>query len=673
MPSSVQTEIDKLREEIRHHEHRYYVLDAPEITDAEYDQLVRRLEALERDHPEFETADSPTKRVGGKPREGFGKVRHSAPMLSLDNALNESELRDFDRRVRDLLEGAPYRYSTELKMDGLSLAVRYKKGLYQLAVTRGDGSIGEDVTENARTIRSLPLRTTAPWAEFEVRGEVIMNRRSFERLNEERDASGETRFANPRNAAAGALRNLDPKITASRNLEFFAYYLASEGKPLFTSHWDSLNALEEYGFKVNPKRRICENLEDLLAFYKEWETKRDSLPYEIDGLVAKVDDFFQQVTLSWTAKAPRWAIAIKFPARQEETLVENIGVQVGRTGALTPVAHLRPVVVSGVTVSRATLHNDDEIARLGVHIGDTVLIERSGDVIPKVVRVVKQGDQRKPFKMPATCPVCGGHIVRAEGEAAYRCVNSSCPARLKETLLHFAARSVMDIDGMGEALADQLVESKLVRDIAGIYRITSEQLLNLERMGQKSADKIIANIDRSKTLGLPRVLSGLGIAFVGERTAQILADHFGSMDAIAAASEEELQNADEVGPKVARSIRAFFDEERNRELIEHLRAAGLQFTHQSSRKSGGPLDGLTFVITGTLPTLSREDAKARIEQAGGKVTDSVSKKTNYLLAGEKAGSKLDKAAKLGVTVVDEAKILDMIASGVESASGSSAE
>jgi DNA ligase (NAD+) len=653
-----------LREELRRHEHLYYVLDAPVITDAEYDAMMRELQSIEAAHPELVTPDSPTQRVGGKPREGFIKVRHSTSMLSLDNALNEGELLDFDRRVRDLLRGEPYRYVVELKMDGLSMATRYGNGSFLQAVTRGDGTTGEDVTENARTIRSLPLKTDPKWPDYEVRGEVILNRRAFERLNAERDAEGQPRFANPRNAAAGALRNLDSAITSSRQLDFYAYFLLVDGAPAMESHWESLETMAALGFKVNTHRAICADVQELLAQYREWESRRDSLPYEIDGLVAKVDSIPQQRALGWTAKAPRWAIALKFPARQEQTVVEDIGVQVGRTGALTPVAHLRPVVVSGVTVSRATLHNEDEIERLGLHIGDTVLIERSGDVIPKVVRVIQHGEGRKRFTMPSQCPVCEGHIVRQEGEAAYRCVNTSCPARLKESLLHFAARSVMNIDGMGEALADQLVDRGLVRSIADVYSLTLDQLMSLERMGRKSAEKILANIEASKANPLPRVISGLGIAFVGERTAQLLADAFPGMDLLQAATADELQRAQEVGPRIAQSIAAFFGEERNRELIERLRVAGLQFTYDPPKRpegaDAGPLAGKTFVITGTLPTLSREDAKAKIEAAGGKVTDSVSRKTDFLLAGEKAGSKLEKANKLGVAVIGEEQLVELL-------------
>jgi DNA ligase (NAD+) len=493
-----------------------------------------------------------------------------------------------------------------------------------------------------------------------------MQRRSFERLNEEREKSDLPRFANPRNAAAGALRALDPGVTAARQLDYFAYFLLRNGEPLFESHWASLEALVKAGFKVNSHRKKCRNLDELLAFIHEWDAKRESLPYEIDGVVAKVDSIPQQAALGWTAKAPRWAIAFKYAARQASTVLEGIEVQVGRTGALTPVAHLRPVSLSGVTVSRATLHNEDEIERLGVRIGDTVLVERSGDVIPKIVRVVEEGKHREPFQMPASCPVCGGHIVREQGEAASRCVNTNCPARLRESLLHFASRGVMDIDGMGDALVDQLLARGIVRNIADLYWLSVEQLLELDRMGTKSATKIVQNINTSRSQPLARVLNGLGIPFVGERTAQILASHFGNLDVIAAASAEQLQEAEEIGPKVAEAIIDFFGEQQNRELIERLRAAGLQFTaEKQSRKKKGPLTGLTFVLTGVLPTLTREEAKERIEAAAGKVVGSVSSKTNYVVAGEDAGSKLDKARQLAIAVIDESQLLSLLERGVD--------
>lgn len=663
MKDSLSRRAAELRKELERHEYLYYVLDRPEITDAEFDVLMRELRDLEDAHPELRTPDSPTQRVGGQPREGFVKVPHSSPMLSLDNALNEQELIEFDRRVRSLLKSDKYEYVAELKLDGLSMAVHYAHERLHQAITRGDGRIGEEVTENSRTIRSLPLRTTKDVFDndpFEVRGEVVMPQRSFERLNEEREKAGLDRFANPRNAAAGALRALDPAVTAARRLDYFAYFLLRNGAPMLPSHWESLERLAAAGFKVNPHRKKCSSLEELLTFIRDWDARRESLPYEIDGVVAKIDSVEQQQLLGWTAKAPRWAIAFKYPARQSSTVLENIEVQVGRTGALTPVAHLKPVSISGVSVSRATLHNEDEIARLGVQIGDTVLVERSGDVIPKIVRVVEPGAHRRPFQIPKQCPVCGGHIVREQGEAASRCVNTNCPARLRESLLHFASRGVMDIDGMGDALVDQLLNRGLVRSIADLYCLKLEQFLELERMGKKSASKIIQNIDNSRARPLARVLNGLGIPFVGERTAQLLSDHFGSLDAIAKASLETLQEVNEVGPKVADSIRQFFDEKRNRELVERLRAAGLQFTAAKHVKHEGPLKGLNFVLTGTLLTLKREDAKARIEAAGGKVVGSVSSKTSYVVAGEDAGSKLEKAHELNVPVLDEQALFAML-------------
>lgn len=646
--------IEDLREKLRHHEHLYYVLDRPEISDAQYDSLMRQLQELENAHPDLVTPDSPTQRVGGAPREGFVKVPHSGPMLSLDNALNETELRDFDRRVGELLGGEEYQYVAELKLDGLSLAVHYHEGLFSKAITRGDGAVGEDVTGNVRTIRSLPLKPRKAKGEFEVRGEVVFNRKSFEKLNDDRVASGQPVFANPRNAAAGSLRVLDPAITASRRLDYFAYFLI----PAPPAQSEALKQLTSLGFKVNPNWRVCKDIDQLVAFCAEWEQQRDDLPYEIDGVVAKVDRVDQQQRLGWTAKAPRWAIAFKFPARQEQTVVEDISVQVGRTGALTPVAHLKPVSVGGVIVKNATLHNEDEIERLGLEIGDTVLVERSGDVIPKVVRVVAKGAHRTPFRMPETCPECGGEIVRAEGEAASRCINLNCPKRLKESILHWAARGVMDIDGLGDALVDQLVDKKLVKNVTDLYGLTLETLADLDRMGKKSAEKLLANVERSRKSPLPRLLNGLGIAFVGERTAQILAETFGDLDKIASASEEELQQAEEVGPKVAHSIRKFFGEKHNHALIEALRGLGFPITYAVTRR-WAKLAGLTFVLTGTLPTLSRDEAKRRIEAAGGKVTGSVSKKTNYVVAGEEAGSKRDKASELGVAILDEAALLEL--------------
>jgi DNA ligase (NAD+) len=654
-------EIEALRDQLRHHEHLYYVLDQPEITDAEYDDLMRSLQELEAQHPELATTDSPTQRVGGKPREGFLKVPHSSPMLSLDNALNENELREFDRRVRDLLgRDVEFRYVTELKMDGLSMAAHYRDGRLEQAVTRGDGTVGEDVTENARTIRSLPLRVKTTLPAFEARGETVMNRRAFEHLNAERDERGLSRFANPRNAAAGSLRVLEPQITASRRLDYYTYFLFADGRPVFDRHWEALDELARLGFKVNPHRKLCRDVREVLEFCAHWEAHREELPYEIDGVVIKIDSVAQQRALGFTAKAPRWAIAYKYPARQAVTSVLGIEVQVGRTGALTPVACLEPVEVSGVTVSRATLHNEDEIERLSLEIGDAVVIERSGDVIPKVVRVQSQGSYRKPFQMPSQCPVCGGRVVREEGEAASRCINTNCSARLKESILHFASRGVMNIDGVGDALVDQLVDRHLVENVADLYSLTKDKLLSLERMGPKSAANILRNIERSKDQLLPRVLNSLGIRFVGERTSVFLAEAFGSLDAIAGATMDDLQRAEEVGPKVAESIFLFFREPRNRELVERLRAAGLRFTYESSRPQAGPLKNLTFVLTGTLPNLTRDDAKKLIETAGGKVAAAVSKKTSYVVAGDDAGSKLAKAQGLGIPIIGEDGLLDLI-------------
>jgi DNA ligase (NAD+) len=661
--TSVSQKIEKLREELRRHEYLYYVLDAPEIPDAEFDAMMRELKRLEEQHPELVTPDSPTQRVGGKPREGFVRAPHSSPMLSLDNAMGEGELRDFDRRVKSLLKGEAFRYVAELKLDGLSMAVHYQHGKLARALTRGDGVVGEDVTENARTIRSIPLHTLKRSGNFEVRGEVVLTQKAFEKLNAECAAAGLRTFANPRNAAAGSLRVLDPSITAGRQLDYFTYFLIENGAPVCATQWEALETLKQMGFKVSLNRKLCADIEELLAFCNHWEERRESLPFEIDGVVAKVDSVEQQNRLGWTAKAPRWAIAYKFAARQAETVVEDITVNVGRTGVLTPTAVLKPVNVGGVTVSRATLHNEDEIDRLGVQSGDTVLLERAGDVIPHVVRVVKHGEHRRKFHMPRHCPICGGEVVRAEGEAASRCINTNCPARLKESILHFAARGVMDIDGLGDALVNQLVDQGLVRSVADLYRLAPEQLIELERMGKKSAEKLIGNINASRSQPLPRILNALGIPFVGERTAQFLAEAFGDLDKIAAASEDELQRAEEVGPKVAGSIRRFFHEQRNRELVERLRAEGLPFQYRATRKHTGALAGLTFVLTGTLPSLTREEAKERIEKAGGKVAGSVSRKTSYVVAGEEAGSKLDKAKELGIEVINEPGLIEMLKDG----------
>jgi DNA ligase (NAD+) len=666
--------IDQLREELRHHEYQYHVLDSPEISDAEYDARMRELRSLEADHPELVTPDSPTQRVGGKPKEGFAKVDHSRPMLSLDNVNSEQELADWERRVRAAVGSANVSFVCELKMDGVSLALQYEPGpggaaLLQTALTRGDGVTGEDVTSNIRTIRSVPLsvsterlhRASLPQS-FEVRGEVILPDEAFLRLNRQREEQGLPPAVNPRNAAAGTIRTLDPDIVAQRRLDFYAYFALVKGESAFPEQWQALEALSTAGFRVNRHRKPLHTLEELLAFVAWAEGQRHGLGYEIDGVVIKVNETALQRRLGYTGRAPRWAVAYKFTARSGVTQIEDIMVQVGRTGKLTPVAVLHPVFIGGTTVSRATLHNADEIERLGVKIGDYVTVERGGDVIPKIVGVVDDAQHprgKKTFVFPSVCPVCGSEVVRDEGEADYRCINVDCPARLKESILHFASRKVMNIEGLGDALVTQLLERRLLTSVAGIYSLTEEQLLELERIGKKSSQSLLMEIKNSKKLPLNRVLFALGIRFVGERTAQLLAEAFGSMDELMAASVEELQAVDEVGPRVALAIHEFFAEEKNRHLVDKLRQAGLTFSAEKKRKSS-QLEGMTFVLTGTMADLTREEAKARIEAAGGRVSGSVSKKTSYVVAGEEAGSKLDKAHELKVPVIEQARLLELL-------------
>ncbi len=704
---SPEQRIEALREELRHHEHLYYVMDAPVWTDARYDARMNELRALEAEHPELVTADSPTQRVGGKPKEGFAKVAHSRPMLSLDNAYDEAELRAWAERVAGgLALGESVRYVCELKLDGLSLALQYVAGrrgaaVLKTGVTRGDGTVGEDVTTNVRTIRSVPLQVSGERLrqaglpqEFEVRGEVVLPQKAFERMNVEREAAGLAPAANPRNAAAGTIRTLEPNVVAQRRLEFFAYFLLREGESLLAEQSVALQALRDAGFLVNPHARTVESMDAVLGFIAEAEAMRDGLPYEIDGVVIKVDWTSQQRRLGFTGKAPRWAIAYKFPARAAVTRLEDVLFGVGRTGKITPVAVLRPVSIGGTTVTRATLHNPDEIARLGVRIGDFVSVERGGDVIPKITEVVEDARHargEREIVLPTHCPRCGEALVREPGEVDLRCVNVSCPARLEEELRHFASRSVMNIEGLGEVMVAQLLghtlaeqeerspgdaedaedaeaavdageeptRKALVHSIADVYTLTKGELLTLERVGEKTADALLEQIERSKKQPLQRVLLGLGIRHVGERTAQALAEEFGSIDALIAATEEELTRVNDIGPKVAATVREFFSNERNLALVERLRGFGLTFTAERKVR-GTALSGLTFVLTGTLPTLTREEAKERIEAAGGKVSGSVSKKTSYVVAGEEAGSKLEKAEQLGVAVVDEAGLLAML-------------
>ncbi len=668
---------EELRAQLRRHEHLYYVLDAPEISDAEYDALMNELKQIENEHPELLTPDSPTQRVGGKPAEGFKKVRHSRPMLSLDNAYSTEELADWDRRVRELADGLPVEYVAELKLDGLSVALSYEAGgdgSLRLAtgITRGDGQTGEDVTSNIRTIRSIPLSISSGaltklhlMQGFEVRGEVVMPEAAFLRMNEEREREGLPVFVNPRNSAAGTLRTLEPSVVANRGLVFFAYFLLVNGEYLAQGQRATLDALVSLGFRVNSHRRLVASVEEMTQFITKAESERDGLGYEIDGVVLKVDAHATQQRLGYTGRAPRWAIAYKFTAKSGLTQVREITVQVGRTGKLTPVAELEPVFIGGTTVSRATLHNADFIERLGLLVGDWVKVERGGDVIPKVVEVIEDKDHprgKHRFVFPSICPECGSEVVRAEGEVDYRCVNADCPAKLRESLLHFGRRGVMNIEGLGDAVVQQLLERGMVHGVADLYKLTVEQLAGLERFAEKSATALVEEIERSKKAGLARVLMGLGIRFVGERTAELLAEEFGSIDALMAASAEDLERVEEVGPRISQAILEFFAQAKNRELVEHLRGAGVDMTAERKQRST-QLTGLTFVLTGTLPTLTRDEAKKMIEAAGGKTAGSVSKKTSYVVAGEEAGSKLDKARELKVPVLDEAGLLKLLELG----------
>src|SRR5579871_3953445 len=673
-------QIEGLRDQIRHHEYLYYVLDRPEISDFEFDKLMQQLQQLESEHPTVITPDSPTQRVGGKPREGFLKIRHSSPMLSLDNTYNEDELRSWERRVHELTGRNDVDYVCELKLDGMSLSVGYNNGQLERGVTRGDGTTGEDVTLNVKTVRSIPLsiakdklKKAGVPPDFGVRGELLMPTAAFKKLNEERERNGLPTFANPRNFTAGTVRQLDASVTAQRRLDYFPYMLLENGRTYFDRHSKTLDALESLGFKVNPHRKLVHSMEQVWDFIQGWEAKRDSLPYEIDGIVVKVDRTSLQDELGFTGKAPRWAIAYKYAARAGITLLKGIGWQVGRTGKLTPVAELEPVPIGGTTVRSATLHNMDEIERLGIRIGDLVEVERAGDVIPKVVKAVPPTDPAvadrlkteqaffivgKPDRLisaPHSCPSCHTKVVRTEGEVDYRCVNANCPAKLVGTILHFASRGVMNIDGMGESLVGQLIEKGLVKNVADIYDLRKQDLLKLERFAEKSAQNIIHEIENSKKLPLERVIYGLGIRMVGERTAQFLAEHFGSMQALADATVEDLQNVNEVGPKIAESIAEFFSNSANRKLVERLGRAGLAFKGEKKER-GTKLVGKTFVLTGTLAKYSRDEAKKLIEEAGGKVAGSVSKKTDYVVAGTDAGSKLDKAKELGVPVISEGEM-----------------
>ena len=661
-------QIAGLRERIRYHEHRYYVLDDPEIADREFDELVGQLKQLEATHPQLVTPDSPTQRVGGKPAEGQVAVEHTLPMLSLDNAYGESELLDYDRRVQESSADRLTGFVCELKIDGLSLALTFDNGSLVRGVTRGDGVRGEDVTANVRTIRSVPLyvpalsRVAQRGGRVEVRGEVFLPLDSFRKLNREREHNGEPLFANPRNAAAGTLRTLDPGVVAGRNLDIFVYQALVDGQVPRRNHSEVLEWLKEAGLKVNPEWKRCGSVQEVMDFCREWEDRRQQLNYEIDGVVVKVDSILLQQDMGETSKFPRWAVAYKFRARQATTVVNDIQVQVGRTGALTPVAVLEPVRLAGSTISRATLHNLDEIARLGIKIGDTVWVEKGGDVIPKVVKVVEnlRPPGARDFVMPERCPICQGEVVRAEDEAVLRCIDLTCPAKIREELLHFCARRALRIEGLGEALVDQLLKRELVRDPSDLYALKLEDLAGLERMGPKSAANLLAQIEASKQRDLGQLIFGLGIRHVGERTAMVLARHFGTLENLSRASLESLESVFEVGPVVAESVQQFFAQSGNREIVEKLRLAGLNLEERHAESSTSDLQGQQVVLTGRLPSLTREEAGRMIALRGGRVTSSVSKKTAFVVAGEDAGGKLARARLLGIPVVDETEFLKLM-------------
>lgn len=661
-------EAERLRELINHHNYRYYVLDDPQITDAEYDALMRQLEALERAHPELRTPDSPTQRVGAAPSEKFGVVVHRQMMLSLANAMDAGEMREFDNRIKRFLKSdADIEYVAEVKLDGLAVELVYEDGRLTVGSTRGDGVNGEDVTQNIRTIKSVPLRLIQPAGLpmpklLEVRGEVIFARKGFERLNAERVRAGEPPFANPRNAAAGSLRQLDPHITASRPLDIFCHSPGVIQGIEFASQWDFLHGMRSFGLRTNPLSKLCRNVNEVLEYWNELTEKRHDLDYEADGVVAKVNSVALQRQLGEVSRSPRWAVAYKFKAQQAETRVNNIEVQVGRIGSLTPVAKLEPVQLAGVTIANASLHNLDEIRRKDVRVGDKVLLERAGDVIPYVVRVTEQGRPRSAeFQMPEHCPVCGAAIVHEEGEVAYICVNANCPARMRESIRHFASKNALNIDGLGDKLVGQLVEKGLVKELDDLYRLTKADLLGLERMADKSAENVLSAIHGSLDTSLDRLINGLGIRHVGESTARQLAIRFGSIMALMDASEEDLMGVRDIGGEVARSIREYFAEPRNRKMIERLPEKLRNAKPPTASASGrGNLRDKSFVLTGTLEGMTREEAERRIMALGGRVTGSVSRKTDFVLAGADPGSKLRKAQELGVKTLDEGEFLALL-------------
>ena len=665
----VAAEAEKLRDALNHHSYRYHVLDAPEISDAEYDAMLRRLEALEREHPELVTPDSPTQRVGAAPSEKFAPIRHRRPMMSLSNAMNAEEMLEFDKRIKRFLKtDDEVEYIAEVKLDGLGIELVYEDGRLATAATRGDGETGEDVTANIKTIKAVPLRLLEPAHGkiprlLEVRGEVIFPKQAFAKLNAEREARGEPVFANPRNAAAGSLRQLDPKITASRPLGIFLYAPGVIEGASFASQWDFLHAIRALGLRTNPESKLCKNLAEVLGFWNALTEKRHALAYDADGVVAKVNSYALQAQLGEVSRAPRWAIAYKFKAQQAETVVEKIDVQVGRIGALTPVAKLAPVALAGVTISNASLHNLDEIRRKDIRERDTVLIERAGDVIPYVVRVTKPGHPRaREFAMPQKCPECGATIAHEQDEVGYFCVNANCPARMRESIRHFASKACLDIEGLGDKLVAQLIEAGLVRELDDIFHLSKPQLSGLERMADKSAQNVLDAIAAARKTSLERVINGLGIRQVGEHTARQLALRFKSLENLSAASEDDLRAVRDVGPEVARSVREYFDEPRNLRIVRRLEKI-LEIEAPAQPSGRGALRDKSFVLTGTLESMTRDEAERRIMAVGGRVTGAVSRKTDFVVAGAEAGSKLKKAGELGVRVLDEQALLELLTQG----------
>lgn len=656
-----QKKLKKLKETIEEHNYHYYILDNPVVSDAQYDSLMQELLKLEKDFPELITPDSPSQRVGGKPLEGFNTFTHRTPLLSLGNAFGREDLVDFHRRVLNGLGVDKVEYVVEPKIDGLSVALYYQDGFLQVGATRGDGAIGEDVTQNLKTIRNVPLRLKSPLPVFEVRGEAYMPKDSFKRLNAQREEAGEQLFANPRNAAAGSIRQLDPKVAASRDLRVICYAVMYwEGRNI-TTHSEGLRMLKEQGFSVT-EPFITDNINEVANYCEEWNQKRHNLPYEIDGMVVKVNSLQEQERLGYTSKSPRWAIAYKFPPERSVTKILDIIIRVGRTGAVTPTAVLEPVKLAGTTVSRATLHNDDFIQEKGIMLGDYVVVQKAGEIIPEVVEVIKEkrDGSEIPFQFPQRCPECNSQIVRLEGEAVARCTGIICPAQVRESIIHFASRNAMDIEGLGPAVVAQLLEEGIIKDAADLYYLQGERLLGLERMGQKSVNNLLSAIEESKSRNLGQLIFALGIRLVGQQAAKTLAQHFKSMDKLSKASFEELTGINEIGPKMAESILAFFREEKNLQFIERLKRAGVTMELNEAGQPSNKLAGKTFVLTGTMETLKRKEAQEKIESLGGKVSSSVSKNTDYLIAGAEPGSKYNKAQELGVTILTEEEFLALL-------------